>query len=241
MTKRFSVSTSTDIMLTHIFRKESVSPIFLTLILLSVLTILLWLRPVGLRCSSGLGVPCRRKGHGSSGGAGVRSGPDHSHHPYLFLPHLGHSLTGHGASVTVTSSWCKRWLETQGLDLWRLDVDWVLEVNGLAALWLALQATERKGVLGCPVNQVIQVSVDPKMHLFGGCPHMTALTTYRDQIMECKVTGRLAPEDQREVYAIHRPHLPRPVHWIYLTISTCVMFPFSVDTLYLQYVLFKSP
>lgn len=56
---------------------------------------------VRLRCSGGLGVPCRRKGHGSSGGSGVRSGPDHSHHPYLFLPYPGHTLNGHGGSVTV--------------------------------------------------------------------------------------------------------------------------------------------
>lgn len=77
---------------------------------------------VRLRCGGGLGVPCRRKGHGSSRGSGVRSGPDHSRHPNLLLPHPGHSLNGRGGSVTVTSGWCNRLVETEGMDLWVVDV-----------------------------------------------------------------------------------------------------------------------
>lgn len=64
--------------------------IFFPLVLFAGLTVC----PADLRCSGGLGVPCRRKGHGSSGGSCVRGGSDHSHHPYLILPHPGYSVNG---------------------------------------------------------------------------------------------------------------------------------------------------
>lgn len=78
----------------HGFWQGLVSQVFLIFYCILTLNILLWSCPADLRCRGGLGVPRGREGHGSSGGSGVRDGPDHSHRPHLLLPRPSHALTG---------------------------------------------------------------------------------------------------------------------------------------------------